>query len=39
LSTSTDPDIAVAGRVLAVLDVAAKRVGVDYLVVGATARN
>jgi predicted nucleotidyltransferase len=39
LSTSTDPDIAVAGRVLAVLDVAAKGVGVDYLVVGATARN
>jgi predicted nucleotidyltransferase len=39
LSTSTDPDIAVAGRVLAVLDVAAKAVGVDYLVVGATARN
>ena len=39
LSTSTDPDIGVAGRVLAVLDVAAKRVGVDYLVVGATARN
>jgi predicted nucleotidyltransferase len=39
LSTSTDPDIGVAGRVLAVLDVAAKSVGVDYLVVGATARN
>jgi predicted nucleotidyltransferase len=39
LSTSTDPDIGVAGRVLAVLDVAARSVGVDYLVVGATARN
>jgi predicted nucleotidyltransferase len=39
LSASTDPDIAVAGRVLAVLEVAAERLGVDYLVVGATARN
>ncbi len=39
LSTSTDPDLAVAGQVLAVLDLAAKAVGVDYLVVGATARN
>jgi hypothetical protein len=32
LSTPTDPDIAVAGRVLAVLDIAAKAAGVDYLV-------
>ena len=39
LSVSTDPDIGVAGRVLAVLNVAAQGVGVDYLVVGATARN
>ncbi|MET9216604.1 MULTISPECIES: hypothetical protein [unclassified Nocardia] len=39
LSKSTDPEIALAAAVLLELDSAAARVGIEYLVVGATARN
>ena len=39
LSASTDPDLAVAAQVLAVLDACAKAVGAEYMVVGATARD
>lgn len=39
LRASTDPDITVAGRVLAALDTPARLLGADCLVVGATARN
>ena len=39
LRASTDPDITVAGRVLAALDTPARFLGADCLVVGATARN
>lgn len=39
LSKSTDPEIALATTVLLELDSAATRVGIEFLVVGATARN
>ncbi|MFD3705468.1 hypothetical protein ACFWUP_20195 [Nocardia sp. NPDC058658] len=39
LSKSTDPEINVAATVLRELDAVASRTGVEFLVVGATARN
>lgn len=39
LRDSTEPDLVVAGQVLARVDAIAREVGVDYLVVGATART
>ncbi|MFJ2835734.1 nucleotidyl transferase AbiEii/AbiGii toxin family protein [Nocardia sp. NPDC087230] len=39
LSKSTDPEIALAAAVLLELDAAAARAGIEFLVVGATARN
>ncbi|WP_409495609.1 nucleotidyl transferase AbiEii/AbiGii toxin family protein [Amycolatopsis sp. cmx-11-12] len=39
LSASTEPDLLLAARVLARVDVVARAAAVDYLVVGATART
>ncbi|UUV34998.1 nucleotidyl transferase AbiEii/AbiGii toxin family protein [Amycolatopsis roodepoortensis] len=39
LSGSTEPDLRLAARVLARVDAVARAVGVEYLVVGATART
>ncbi|AIG79469.1 nucleotidyl transferase AbiEii/AbiGii toxin family protein [Amycolatopsis japonica] len=39
LSASTEPDLRLAARVLARVDAVANAVGVEYLVVGATART
>ncbi|MGC7102209.1 nucleotidyl transferase AbiEii/AbiGii toxin family protein [Amycolatopsis lurida] len=39
LRDSTEPDLLLAARVLARIDAAAREAGVDYLVVGATART
>ncbi|WP_410624716.1 hypothetical protein [Amycolatopsis sp. cmx-8-4] len=39
LSASADPEILLATRALTQVDAAAQAAGVDYLVVGATART